>query len=425
MLQIILIITLVLLILCSAFLSATETSFFSLSSMKIRSFKYGKEKKGQLVAKLISQPKNLLVTILMLNIMMNILVQNVVSSIFGTLSGWLLNVGVPIVLTLVFGEVIPKSIALSNNTKIASFSAPIINGVSTAISPIRKVLTVSTNFISRVMFFFLKKERDVSLQELKHALKTSKRFGFLNPEEAKLVRGFLNLDEDHVKEVMTPRQEMIAFDINDSLENLKELFVKKECSRLPVYKTHIENILGVISASSFFLHEKNINTHEDIQKFLEKPFYIPESTGAKMLLCQFYEREQEMAIVVDEYGALSGLITLEDLVEVVIGQITDRRDEKVPYTKAGEDVIIASGKLDLAEFEEVFDVHLESESNMATIGGYLTEKVGDIPKEGTKYVTDDFLFHILSSDERRIRRVYIRKLWPAQHGKKKKKETEN
>lgn len=418
MLYIILITALVLLILGSAFLSATETSFFSLSPMKIRSFKYSKERRGQLVAKLISRPRNLLVTILMLNIMMNILIQNVVSSLFGSVSGWLLNVGVPIVLTLVFGEVIPKSIALSNNTKIASFSAPVINGVSIAISPLRKFLTATTNVISRVMFFFLKKEQDVSLQELKLALKTSKRFGFLNPEEAKLVRGFLNLDEDHVKEIMTPRQEMIAFDIEDSLDNLKKLFVQEECSRLPVFKTHKENILGVISASSFFLHEKEIHTKKDIEKLLTKPFYIPESTGAKLLLCQFYEREQEMAIVVDEYGALSGLITLEDLVEVVIGQITDKRDEKVPYTKAGEDVIIASGKLDLAEFEEIFDFHLESESNMATVGGYLTEKMGDIPKAGTKYVTENFLFHILSSDEKRVRRVYVRKLSPSMQGKR-------
>ena len=127
-----------------------------------------------------------------------------------------------------------------------------------------------------------------------------------------------------------------------------------------------------------------------------------------------------MAIVVDEYGSISGVVTLEDLVEVVVGQITDRRDEKILYTKAGEDVIIASGKMELAEFEEIFDVHLDSENNMATIGGWLMEKLGDIPKEGTKFVTDEFLFHVLSSDQKRIRRVYIRKLYPIQKKKMKR-----
>lgn len=418
MLQIILIIVLFLFIATSAFLSAAETSFFSLSSMKIRSFKYGKDKRGQLVARLISQPKNLLVTILMLNILMNILVQNVVSSLFGSLSTWALNIGVPLALTLVFGEVIPKSIALANNTKLSLAMAGTIHLISKLISPIRKVLTFITNAISTIMFFFLKKEQDVSLHELKHALKTSKQFRFLNPEEAKLIRGFLNLDEDHVKEIMTPRQEMIAYDINRPLQELKKLFVEKECSRLPVYRGQLENIIGIISSNLFFLHEKNILSQDNLTQFFQKPFYIPESIGAKMLLGQFYEREEEIAIVVDEYGALSGLITFEDLVEVVIGQISDKRDAKAPYTKAGEDVIIASGKLELSEFEEIFDVHLESESNMATIGGYLTEKIGDIPKGGTKYVSDDFLFHILSSDERRVRRVYIRKLGQSAHLKK-------
>ncbi len=420
MFQILLITLLVLLIAGSAFLSATETSFFSLSSMKIRALKLGKDKRGQLVSYLVTRPKNLLVTILMLNILMNILVQNVVSTLFGTLSGWLLTVGVPVALTLIFGEVIPKSIALANNSKIALVAAPVISRVSKLTSPIRFVLTSITNVISRVMFFFLKKEDNVSLLELKHALKTSKQFGFLNPEEAKLIRGFLNLDEDHVKEVMTPRQDIVAFNLNDTLDVLRDCFVKMECSKIPVYESELENIVGVLSSSLFFLHEKEIHTPQDIIKHLDKPFYIPESTGAKTLLCQFYERDQEIAIVVDEYGAFSGLITLEDLVEVVIGQITDKRDEKTLYTKAGSDVIIASGKLDLSEFEEIFDVHLESESNMATIGGFLTEKMGDIPKEGTKYVTDDFLFHILSSNARRVRRVYIRRL-SATHQRKRQR----
>lgn len=413
MIHYILIAILVILILGSAFLSATETSFFSLSSMKIRSFKHGKEKRGHLVANLISQPKNLLVTLLMLNIMLNILIQNVVSSIFGSYSGWLVNVGVPLCLTLIFGEVIPKSLALSNNAMMARFAAPTIDRTSKIIAPIRKVLSAVTNVISRAMFFFLKKEQDLSLHELKHALSTSKRSGFLNPEEAKLVRGFLNLEEDHVKEIMTPRQEIIAFNLDDPVEKLKECFVKQECSKLPVYSDSFENILGIIYAGVFFQHEHEIQTSDDIKKLLKKTFYIPESTGTKMLLSQFYERDEEVAIVVDEYGALSGLITSEDLVEVVIGQISDRRDAKVPFTKAGKDIIIASGKLELSQFEDIFDYQLETESNMATVGGFLTEKLGDIPKAGAKYQTSDFLFHILSSDARRIRRVYIRRITPA------------
>lgn len=420
MLLSILIIFLVLLILASGFLSATETAYFSLSAMKIRAFKEGKDKRGNLVAQLIGKPRNLLVTIIMLNVMLGILVQNVVASIFGSLSGWLLNVGVPLALTLVFGEVIPKSLSLSNNAKVACAVAPTISVIEKIVGPLRSVVTVITAGMSYVMFFFLKKEKEVSLEELKVALRTSKKFGFLNPEEAKLIRGYLNLDDDLIKEIMSPRQEIIAFNIDDDISKLKDLFMDQECTRIPVYHKNLENILGIIWSGVFFLHQKKIETGEDLKSFLKKPFFVPESTQAKVLISQFYERDEVIAIVVDEYGSISGVVTLEDLVEVVVGQIADRRDEKILYTKAGEDVIIASGKMELAEFEELFDVHLDSKNNMATIGGWIMEKLGDIPKEGTKLVTEEFLFHVLSSDQKRVRRVYIRKLHPVQKKKSKK-----
>lgn len=380
--------------------------------MKIRSFEEGDDYKGKLVARLISKPRNLLVTIIMVNIFLGILIQNVVANIFGSFAGWLLNVGVPLGLTLVFGEVIPKSLALVHNEKVAKGVAPVIDKVERVLAPFRKVITYVTSRISHMMFFFLKKENEVSLDELKVALRTSKQFGFLNLEEAKLIRGYLNLDDDLIKEIMSPRQDIIAFNIDDDISHLKDLFILQECTRIPVYQKNLENLLGIIWSGVFFLHQKEIHKGEDLKRFLKKPFFVPESTSAKVLFSQFYEKQELLAVVVDEYGSISGLVTLEDLVEVVVGQIIDRRDEKVLYTKAGEDVIISSGKLELAEFEEIFDVHLDSENNMATLGGWLTEKMGDIPKEGTKLITDEFLFHVLSSDQKRVRRVYIRKLNP-------------
>lgn len=414
---ILLILLLVLLICCSAFLSATETAFFSLSTMKIRSFEEGEDTKGKLVAKLISRPRNLLVTIIMLNVILGILIQNVVANIFGNFAGWLLNVGVPLGLTLIFGEVIPKSLSLVHNDKVATKVVGIVNRVEKIVSPFRKVIIVITNAISHVMFFFLKKENEVSLDELKVALRTSKKFGFLNTEEAKLIRGYLNLDDDLIKEIMTPRQSIVGFDINQDISILKDLFIEQECSRIPLYDKNLENIIGILWSGVFFLHQHEIATKDDLRRFVKKPFFVPESTPAKVLFSQFYEKEEVMAMVVDEYGSICGLVTLEDLVEIVVGQIIDRRDEKVLYTKAGEDVIIASGKMELGDFEELFDVHLNSENNMATIGGWLTEKIGDIPKEGDKLYQEGFLFHVLSSDQKRVRRVYIRKLNPAERKK--------
>lgn len=414
----VLVIVLALLIIGSGVLSASETALFSLSSMRVRTYRFGKDPRGKLIAKLLSEPRKLLVTILMLNVLMNILVQNVVSGLFGTFSSWILTVGVPLALTLVFGEVIPKSIAYPMNTWIAYHVAPFIRVMEWIVKPVRDAITFLTNGISRFFFFFLKHEKEISIEELKHALRTSKETGTVSQEEATLVRGYLNLEEDLIKELMCPRGEVLFFDINEPISKLVHMFVDEECTRIPVCNRSLENILGVMTSGSFFLHQSRIKTTHDLVPFLRKPFFIPESTLCRSALKQCYEKEETMMIVVDEYGSISGLLTLEDLVETVIGQIADRRDQKSHYTRSSQDIIIASGKLELTEFEEIFDYHLESPNNMATIGGWLTEELGDIPKSGTKYSTRDFLFHVLAADVNRVRRVYIRRL---RHGKKKTK----
>lgn len=410
---------LVVLIGLSGVLSASETALFSLSSMRIRAYRYGADPRGKLIAKLLSKPRKLLVTILMLNVMMNILVQNVVSGLFGTFSSWGLTVGIPLALTLIFGEVIPKSIAYPMNTWIAYRMAPFIQAMEWIVKPFRNVITFMTNGISRFFFFYLKHEKEISIEELKYALHTSKETGTVSDEEATLVRGYLNLEEDLVKELMCPRGEVLFFDINQEVSELVRLFVDEECTRIPVCNKSLENILGIMTSGSFFLHQSRIKTTPDLIPFLRKPHFIPESMICRFALQQAYEKEEAMMIVVDEYGSISGLLTLEDLVESVIGQIADRRDQKSHFTRSSEDIFIASGKLELTEFEEIFDVHLESPNNMATIGGWLTEQLGDIPKSGSKYQTKDFLFHVLFAEINCIRRVYIRRL---KHVKKKEKE---
>lgn len=413
-----LIVLLIFLICCSAFFSASETALFSLSSMKVKAYKQDPDKRKQLVALLLSRPRELLITIIMVNTIVNILVQNIVSTIFGDYSTWFINVGVPLALTLIFGEVIPKSIGLANNNTFSYVVAKPLSVIQRLLLPIRKLLSGIISFVSSFMFFFLEKEKEISIDELQHALKTSKQYGILNEDEAQLVQGYLNLEESSVKEFMRPREDIIFYDLEQPLSKLIHLFVDQECSRLPVCKESLDNILGIISSRIFFLHRPSLNTSEDLLQYVRKPFFVPETIPAKTLLSQLYDRKESQAIVVDEYGSVSGLITLEDLVEQVVGEISDRRDEKHKFTRAKEDVIIASGKLELSEFEAIFNIPLISKTNMVTIGGWLTEQLGDIPKSGTKFTTDDFFFHVLAADPNRVRRVYIRRLKPS--AKKKK-----
>jgi len=401
---------LILLLLVSGFFSASETSLFSLSSLKIKAYKTDSDPHKRLVADLLSSPRDLLVTVIMVNIAINILVQNVSSSLFGEESNWALNVGVPLALTLFLGEVIPKSIGLVNNTTISYRVAPVLFFFQRLLSPIRKALVAVTSVVSRIFFFFLRKEEEISIDELQHALRTSRQYGVLQAEEAELIRGYLALQESTVKERMRPREEVLFFGLDEPLSRLVHLFVDQECSRIPVCKEGLDQIIGVMTSRQFFLHRESIHSVDDLPPILERPFFVPETVAAKILLRQFYDRQESFAIVVDEYGSVSGIIALEDLVETVIGEIADRRDEKNLYTLSGSDVIIASGKMELAELEKIFDSPFPSKNNMVTVGGYLTEKMGDIPKSGSKLITDDCLFHVLAADPTRVRRVYIRRM---------------
>lgn len=392
-----------------AFASAAETALFSLSPMRVKAFSESDQPKKRLVAQLLASPRDLLITMLMLNVIMNILIQNVVSSLVGPLSGWLLNVGVPLAITLILGEVIPKSIGLANNSSFAPRIAGFLWTLQQILLPVRKALMRITSGISRTLFFYLQPEQEISGDELHHALRSSQASGILAEDEAQLMRGYLHLQESSAREFLRPREEVLFFDVGEPLSRLIHLFVDQECTRIPICEGGLDHVIGIISSGTFFLHRDELAEPEEVKSLIKKPFFVPESTSALVLLEQMYEKRESLAIVVDEYGAFSGLLALEDLVEAVVGEIIDRRDEKSRYTRAGDHMIIASGKLELIELESLFGITLKSINHMVTIGGWLTEQMGDIPKSGQKYESNGLFFHVLSADEKRVRRLYIRR----------------
>ncbi len=400
---------LILLIFLSAFLSGSETALFAISPLTIKAYRNAKDPRLNLIGHLMERPRDVLVTILMLNILANILIQNTVSTLFDPFQGWALKIGIPLVLTLVFGEVLPKSLALPNRAQIAYRIAPWIYRAAKILRPIRELLTKLTSWISRFLFFFMQEEREISPDELRHVLKASEERGVLLPIESELIGGTLDLQNSFVRKHMRPREEILAYDLQEPLAQLLHLFIDQEITRIPVYDGNLENLKGILSARQFFFHKEEIKKSTDLISILRKPYFIPESIRAWTALRNLRERGRSLAMVVDEYGSISGIITQEDLVEAVIGEIVDARDAKGLYTRSGEDVIIASGKLSLSEFKEIFGIPLKSKEHL-TLGGWLIEQLGDIPTAGAKYAMDSFLFYILAADPNRIRRVYVRRL---------------
>ena len=258
MYEAILLLILILLLFASAYYSAAETALFSLPLTRIKAYQYSTSPRHRLIAHLVLEPRNLLVTVFMLNTLVNILIQNTMSHMFGTTASWVLKVGVPFLLLLIIGEIIPKNIGLLNNVKIANLVAPSINFSQKFIAPVRDLIVKITAPISRWMFFFLKPEESISKEEIKHVLKTSEEKGVLQPEEAELVWGYLNLEDETAKSLMRPKNDILYYDINEPLSKLLYLFVEQQCSRLPVCDKTLDHVLGILTARQFFLHKNRL-----------------------------------------------------------------------------------------------------------------------------------------------------------------------
>ncbi|MFA6502602.1 MAG: hemolysin family protein, partial [Parachlamydiales bacterium] len=381
---------------------------FYLSFFTVNAYKNDVDKRKKLIHKLLLHPKDLLVTILILNVLANILIQNVVSSIFDTFPSWLLKVGVPLAITLFFGEIIPKSVALANNKDIACYLAPFINFSSRIIKPLRILITKVAGFVSRTMFFFLKKEKPLTIEELEYVISVSEEQKILTSDETDLIEGYLGLYDSNIKENLRPRDEVLFFDINSPKDELIKIFSDKEYSRVPVCDDKLDNILGVISLKRFFLHQAEITINKDLLKFLKKPLFVVETMKSWDLFLEFRKNREDIAIVVDEYGSVTGIITLEDLIEQVVGNISDKKNEGARYTYCSKDEIIASGKMEIDELENLFDIDIKRKSNAVTIGGFLIDELGDIPSAGEKITVDSLHFQILAADPNRIKKVYIR-----------------
>ncbi|MFN0065473.1 MAG: hemolysin family protein [Chlamydiales bacterium] len=400
---------LIFLVLCSGFFSLSQIALFSLSSNELKLYRQDTDRHKQLIASLLDRPRDLLVTLLFCDIAANILIQNTTASFFGEMSSWVMKVGVPLALAVLLGDLIPKTFALPFNARVARTVVPIIAFLKKILGPVRRLLTFITTHLSRILFFFLKPSKGLDDGEIQYILETSETTGVLNHDEAQLVKGYLSLNNHTIKKRMKPRSDILFFDIEEPLTKLVYLFVDKQVSRVPVCRKDLQNLLGILHAKDFFIHRDNIKEGHDLLPFLKRPYYIPETIIARTQLRHFSKTDETMGIVVDEYGSISGLITKEDLLEVIVGEIADPRDSNPLYTPAGKDAVIADGKLEISQFEALFGQPLPSSNKMVTVGGWLTEQLGDIPKSGTTFQGKGFLFHVLASNPQRVQRIYIKR----------------
>ena len=408
-------IALIILLISSALISGTEVAFFSLSQVDIDDLSSKNEK--DTVVKLLQKPKKLLATILITNNFINILIvllfaslgeqllEDFDYSIYGIKVRFLIEVVLVTFLILLFGEVLPKVYASRKAVRFASFMSKPVQVLNTLLTPLSYPLINLTNIVERSLG---SKSNIFSVETLSQALELTSK-GATTKDEQKILEGIVSFGNTETVQIMKPRIDIFALSDDETYEAVLEKILKNGYSRNPVYHENIDTIIGVLYAKDLLAH-LNKETFK-WQRLLRDPLFVPENKKLDDLLAEFQEKKNHLAIVVDEYGGTSGLVTLEDVIEEIVGDINDEFDEDdLSYSKIDEDNYIFEGKTTIKDFckvlgneDETFFEEEKGESE--TLAGFILEISGKFPKRGEKINFKKYTFTIEAIDNKRIRQV--------------------
>jgi gliding motility-associated protein GldE len=413
------VVILLILILTSALVSGSEAAFFSLSPAEKEMFRNDSTKTGEFVNKLLDKPQELLATILITNNFVNvgivILSSAVLSKVWGdsgfsTLQQFLLEFFVITMTLLILGEVVPKIYANKRSVPFAKFmSRPLYFANRTPpISWIRSGLVSGTSIIQKRM---RKGRVDVSSDELEHALALTKDDD--DSDDHRILEGIVKFGSTEVRQIMRPRLDVHALEISLSYEEVLEKILDCGHSRIPVYKGSFDTIIGVLFIKDLlpYLNQEN-KENTNWVALVRKPFFVTENRKIDDLLKDFQEKKVHIAMVVDEYGGTSGIVTLEDVLEEIVGEITDEfDDDELIYTKINENTYLFEGKTALVDFYKVMDIadeDLDIDTQATdTLGGLIIEKAGRILKNNEHVTIGPIQLIVESSDKKRVKMVKV------------------
>jgi len=393
-------------------MSGAEVAYFSISPKQVDELNNSDLRMDKEVLALLAKPEKLLATILVANNFINIAIVTVstfmLSDMLDGLSGpikFVIEIGVVTFFILLFGEVLPKIYATSSNLKFSRMMAVPIVWTSKIFYPLIALLLSSRLITDKLV---KKQPNDISVDDLGHALELTMKDA--DEDEQKILEGIVNFGNINVKQILTPRTDTLAFDIEMNFEKMLNEFVDSGHSRIPVYKDSFDSIEGVLYLKDLIPH---IGSKElDWQKLIRKPFFVPENKMIDDLLKDFQERKTHLAIVVDEYGGTSGIVTLEDVIEEIVGEITDEfDDEDINYSKLDEDNFSFEGKTPLVDLYRIMDINgadfekVKGESD--TVAGFVIELAEKIPLKNEKVKFNNFTFTIEAADKRKVKQVKV------------------
>ncbi len=400
---------LIIALLISVYFSAAETAFQNFNKTRMRTLE-ANNKKAALVLKLEDNYDNLMSTIIIFKSIVNVTVASLVIFIFSKIfihNGILISTVIAIILVMIVCELIPKGLTNIAPEKTAMFLAPSMSFFMKILSPINFLLATLKGMIYKA--FKTEAYPSDYEDELRTMLDEVENEGAINKSESDLIRSALEFNETEAEDIYTPRIDIVGIEENESLESIKEKFILSGYSRLPVFSGGMDNIIGVLHEKDFY---QALNRKEkDIKRLISKTIYITPNKKISELLKELQLSKAHMAIVIDEYGGTEGLVTMEDIIEELVGEIWDEHDEVIEwFKKIGEDKYLVSCNADVEDMFDLFEIEIDEELDITTVNGFVTMLFEGIPEEGGRIVYKDLDITVTKAEAKRVIEIQVERI---------------
>ena len=408
---------LVIMIILSAFFSASETAFSSVNLIRLRQYVDDGRPGAKKALNVAERFDEVLLAILIGNNIVNLASASLATIVATEVlnlgaSGAPIATAVMTVLIIIFGEILPKSYAKENSESLALSIGTIYYYMIKVMKPLIFIFMVLKDFVAKL---YSKKEPSVTEDELNVIIDTMEEEGVLQQDEVEMLQSVLDLSETFVKDIMTPRVDVVAVDVHDSTENVKNVFFEEKYSRIPVYDESRDNIVGILYERDLFSAIIENGSTDDllIADVMRDPMYVSYTMRVSDLLTRLQLEKQHLAIVADEYGGTAGLVTMEDVLEEVVGEIYDEHDEEEQLVVKKSDTLYeVKAEIELDELFDIMDIDLDIPEDAYSLGSWMYSKIEDIPEIGDMYQYHNLIFTIIEVEDRRIIRVKIEVVEP-------------
>lgn len=389
----------------SAYFSATETAFSSLNKTRLKTIAEKGNKKAQLALNLSDNYDKLISTILIGNNIVNILLASLGTVVFVNLYGDIgatISTAVVTVIVLIFGEISPKSIAKDCPERFAMFSSPMIKTLIFLFTPLNFLFSLWKKLISKV--FNVQNDTKMSQEELLMLVDEVEQDGSIDSDESDLLRNAIEFSDRKAEDILTHRVDIEAVSVDADKEEIAKVFSQTKFSRLPVYKDNIDNIIGVIHQKDFYVGGGI--TQKPLEEIITSVLFVQESERLDDLLKMLQKHKTHVAVVLDEYGGTCGLVTMEDILEELVGEIWDEHDEIVEdYKQISDNHYIVDCTVNMEDFSEFFDINIETES--ISLSGWVMEQLGKIPEKDDSFTFENLTVKVIQIDSHRVVKVDV------------------